>query len=268
MTDQNEPIGTIFQALADPTRRAVIHRLGSGPASTKELAAPFDMALPSFMQHLSVLEDSGLITSEKVGRVRTWEIKQEEFVAVKSWIDDLRAQWEARTDRLADFAEELYRKRKEMSESSLDFIVSRLIKAPRSIVWEVWSVPEYLEQWWVPKPMTAKLTDFDFRQGGSFDLQMADPEGGESFVTGAFLELVPEERIVFTTALTAEFRPAPTMLPITAIIALSDDDEGTWYATRVLVKNEDERQRLEDMNFPAGWTLGIDQLKELAEQMA
>jgi uncharacterized protein YndB with AHSA1/START domain/DNA-binding transcriptional ArsR family regulator len=268
MNDHSDSIGSIFQALADTTRREVVYRLGAGPASTKELAAPFDMALPSFMQHLSVLEECGLITSEKVGRVRTWEIKREEFAAIETWIGELRAQWEERTDRLADFAEALYRKRQEMSESSLDFIVSRLIRAPRNIVWEAWTMPQHLEKWWVPKPMTAKITDFDLRPGGSFDLEMYDPKGGESSVTGAFLEIVPEERIVFTTALTAEWRPAPTPLPITAIIAMSDDDEGTWYATRVLVKDEEERQKLEAMNFPAGWTLGIDQLKAFAEAMA
>ena len=264
MPNDNETLGNVFQALADPTRRAVIDRLGIGPASTKELASPFDMALPSFMQHLSMLEASGLITSKKVGRVRTWEIKQEEFDAVESWIVKQRAVWEARTDRFANYVEALY-KREQMADQNHDFIVSRLIKAPRHFIWKAWTEPQHLEHWWTPKPMTGKLTSFELRQGGAFDLVMRDPDGQESAVTGAFLELIEDERIVFTTALTADWRPAPTPLPITAIISMSDVSDGTWYATRVLVKDEAERQQLEQMGFEPGWSLGIDQLAELVE---
>jgi len=106
-----ESLDNIFQALADPTRRAVIQRLSSGSASTSELAEPFDMALPSFMQHMKVLENSGLVTSEKVGRVRTWQIKQDQLVEAESWITEQRALWEARTDKLADYVQQVKRQR-------------------------------------------------------------------------------------------------------------------------------------------------------------
>lgn len=77
----------------------------SGPAAVKELAQPFDMGLPSFMKHIKVLEDSGLIGSEKVGRVRTCHVKPDQLAAAESWISQQRALWEARTDRLADYVE-------------------------------------------------------------------------------------------------------------------------------------------------------------------
>lgn len=265
MDNNSEPLGSIFQALADPTRRAVINRLGISSASTKELADPFNMALPSFMQHLSILEASGLITSKKVGRVRRWEIKQEALASVESWVVEQRALWEDRTDRFVNYVEDLYKKEK-MAEKNSDFIVSRLIKAPRSLIWKAWTMPEYLEKWWTPKPMTAKMVSFDLRPGGAFDLLMSDPSGAQSPITGTFLELVHEERIVFTTALTAGWRPAPTILPITAIISMSDVRDGTWYATRVLVKDDDERQKLQAIGFEPGWSLGIDQLNELVTQ--
>src|SRR5438552_10347361 len=108
MSNYSESLGSVFQALAHPTRRAVIQRLGVGPASTKELAQQFDMALPSFMQHLSVLENNGLIASKKVGRVRTWQIEQAKMLAVEVWIREQRALWERRTDRFVDYVEELY----------------------------------------------------------------------------------------------------------------------------------------------------------------
>ncbi|WP_315833521.1 metalloregulator ArsR/SmtB family transcription factor [Bradyrhizobium prioriisuperbiae] len=90
----------IFQALADPTRRAVLAQLGNGPASISDLAKPFDMALPSFMRHIHFLEEQGLISSRKEGRVRTCAIEKSAVEAVESWLTTQRAIWEARADRL------------------------------------------------------------------------------------------------------------------------------------------------------------------------
>lgn len=94
-----------FHALADPTRRAVIGRLTRGPAAVKELAEPFAMGLPSFMKHLRVLEKDGLISSEKVGRVRTCRVNTERLAAAESWLTEQRELWQGRTDRLADYVE-------------------------------------------------------------------------------------------------------------------------------------------------------------------
>lgn len=96
----------IFQALADPTRRAVVGQLGRGPASVGELAAPFDMALPSFMKHIHMLEQSGLIRTNKVGRVRHCELDRPRLAAVDSWLNEQRAIWTGRTDRLETFVTE------------------------------------------------------------------------------------------------------------------------------------------------------------------
>jgi DNA-binding transcriptional ArsR family regulator len=93
----------IFQALADPTRRAVVGRLGKGPASIGELAKPFDMALPSFMKHIHLLEGSGLIRTRKEGRVRTCALEKKPFAVVETWLSAQRALWEGRTDRLEQF---------------------------------------------------------------------------------------------------------------------------------------------------------------------
>jgi len=93
----------IFQALADPTRRAVLGRLGKGPAAISELARPFDMALPSFMKHIHVLEGSGLIRTRKEGRVRTCAIERKPLAVVEAWLSTQRAIWEGRTDRLEQF---------------------------------------------------------------------------------------------------------------------------------------------------------------------
>jgi len=105
MENYQSPLDAAFHALADPTRRAVISRLTKGPAPVKELAQPFAMGLPSFMKHLRVLENDGLIRSEKVGRVRTCRVNTERLAAAESWLSEQRALWQARTDRLADYVE-------------------------------------------------------------------------------------------------------------------------------------------------------------------
>ena len=93
----------MFQALADPTRRMMVDRLSRGPASVSELAKPFDKSLPAVVQHLQVLEQSGLVKSEKVGRVRTCTIDSTAMSQAEKWINDRRIQWERRLDRLGEF---------------------------------------------------------------------------------------------------------------------------------------------------------------------
>lgn len=93
----------VFQALSDPTRRAVLSRLSTGPASVSELARPFGMALPSFMKHIHMLEGSGWIRTAKTGRVRTCVLDTSPFDAAQSWLSDLRELWNSRTDRLEQF---------------------------------------------------------------------------------------------------------------------------------------------------------------------
>jgi DNA-binding transcriptional ArsR family regulator len=100
MEQYPERLNGVFQALADPTRRAVLGRLSKGPASISDLAKPFDMALPSFMKHIHSLEESGWIRTRKEGRVRTCTIEKKAFTAADAWLSKQRSLWEARFDRL------------------------------------------------------------------------------------------------------------------------------------------------------------------------
>lgn len=97
----------VFHALASPTRRKVLERLSTGPASVSELAARFDMQLPSFVQHLAVLEKSRLVRSRKRGRVRTYEIAPERFEVIDEWLSARRQAWEARLDRFDQYVKQL-----------------------------------------------------------------------------------------------------------------------------------------------------------------
>ena len=103
MLNYQPALDQVFQALADPTRRAMVERLTRGPASVGELAQPMEMSLPAVMQHVRVLEASGLVRSEKVGRVRTCQIRPETLRAAEQWIAERRTLWENRFDRLGEF---------------------------------------------------------------------------------------------------------------------------------------------------------------------
>jgi len=96
-----------FQALADPVRRAMVERLSRGPASVSDLAAPFPMSLSAVMQHLSLLEDSGLVRSQKVGRVRTCRIDPLALSTAEAWMNARRSEWQTRLDRLGSYLSEL-----------------------------------------------------------------------------------------------------------------------------------------------------------------
>jgi DNA-binding transcriptional ArsR family regulator len=107
MLNYETPLDRAFQALADPTRRAMVERLAQGPVSVSELKAPFLMSLPAVMQHLTVLEASGLVVSQKSGRVRTCRINPAALAEAERWITERRREWERRLDRLGDYLKTL-----------------------------------------------------------------------------------------------------------------------------------------------------------------
>jgi len=114
MLNNQATLDLMFQALADPTRRAIVERLSRGPASVSDLARPLPMSLPAVVQHLQVLEQSGLVKSQKVGRVRTCTVDSEALSLAEKWINERRITWERRFDRLGAFlaAEEAAEKEK------------------------------------------------------------------------------------------------------------------------------------------------------------
>lgn len=113
MLNYQETLDLRFHALSEPARRSMIERLSEGPASVSELAQPLDMSLPAVLQHLKVLEESGLVTSRKTGRVRTCRIEPGAFASTENWLSERRAMWERRLDRLGDYLDRLQAKETE-----------------------------------------------------------------------------------------------------------------------------------------------------------
>jgi DNA-binding transcriptional ArsR family regulator len=107
---QSAAADDVFHALASSVRRKILERLSAGPATVTDLAAPFDMKLPSFVQHLSVLEQSRLVKSTKAGRVRTYELEPERLRVAESWLAERRQEWESRLDRFDEYVKRLKEK--------------------------------------------------------------------------------------------------------------------------------------------------------------
>lgn len=107
---KHQTLDPVFHALANPTRRAVVNRLSHGPATVSDLAEPFEMALPSFMQHISVLERAGLVKSQKEGRIRTCRLDPGPLGSAEDWMAEQRTLWQRRLDQLDDYLLQLHDK--------------------------------------------------------------------------------------------------------------------------------------------------------------
>ncbi|MBK6307089.1 MAG: SRPBCC family protein [Gemmatimonadetes bacterium] len=153
-------------------------------------------------------------------------------------------------------------------DSDYDLEISRILRVPRALVWKAWSDPAHLKEWWCPKPWTTEVRAFDLRPGGAFHTFMRGPDGGTSDNPGAFLEVVPQSRLVWTSALLEHWRPAADpWMPMTAYINLSDEGEHTRYVATVLHKDKATRDQHEAMGFFDGWGTCITQLEEFAASL-
>jgi len=149
---------------------------------------------------------------------------------------------------------------------SNDLVISRVLRVPRAALWKAWADPNHLKEWWCPKPWTTEVREFDLRAGGAFYTFMSGPDGGTSDNPGSFLEVVPEERIVFTSLLTGGWRPGTPWLAFTAIITMADEGEGTRYVATVMHPDKATRDRHDEMGFFDGWGTCIDQLEAFARR--
>jgi uncharacterized protein YndB with AHSA1/START domain len=151
---------------------------------------------------------------------------------------------------------------------TLDLTLTRIIKAPRKKVWRAFADPRQFEQWWIPAPYRCRVIEMDLHAGGAFITEMSD--GGPTFtphINACFLAIEPEHKIVFTNALMGGWRPAETYYPnaLTAIITLSDRDDGTEYTAHVMHKNAHDRDQHNDLGFLEGWGTCATQLVTMVE---
>jgi uncharacterized protein YndB with AHSA1/START domain len=154
------------------------------------------------------------------------------------------------------------------ADPRLDLVLERVIDVPRHLVWEAWTKPEHLKEWFCPKPWSVSECEFDLRPGGIFRTTMRSPEGKEFPNIGCYLEVVPLERLVFTSALLPGYRPAPPGdLPFTAIVTMETHGTGTRYVAMALHQDEAGREKHKAMGFYEGWGAALDQLVALVKAM-
>jgi uncharacterized protein YndB with AHSA1/START domain len=160
-----------------------------------------------------------------------------------------------------------------MAEST-DLVLERLLDAPRALVWQAWTDPEHVKRWWAPRPYQTPECEMDLRAGGKFYTRMTGPDGFDSAGTGCFLEVVPGERVVWTSALGEGWRPndlGPADcggFPFTAIVSFEDNGDGrTRYRAVAMHRNAADSEAHATMGFHEGWSTCADQLGEVAQSL-
>ena len=144
-------------------------------------------------------------------------------------------------------------------DPKLDLVLEREIDVPVELVWKAWTTPEHLREWFVPKPWSITSCELDLRPGGTFSTTMRSPEGQEFPNRGCFLEVVPNERLVFTDCLLPGYRPSPKPF-FTAVLQLARQGSGTRYTAIAIHGNEETRKNHEEMGFYDGWGTVLDQM--------
>ena len=156
-------------------------------------------------------------------------------------------------------------------DPKLDLVLERVVDVAPELVWAAWTQPEHLLHWFTPAPWKTVDCEIDLRPGGIFRTVMRSPEGQEFPGSGCYLEVIPNERLVWTNALAPGFRPAGPPSPdeaecahftFTAVVALAPHGMGTKYTALVMHSAEEGRKKHEEMGFHEGWGKALDQLLE------
>ena len=155
---------------------------------------------------------------------------------------------------------------RQTSDSSRELVLTRLIDVPREKLYRAWTDPELLKQWFAPLPWTTTRAELDLRPGGANLIVMRSPEGEEFPNRGIYLEIVENERLVFTDAYTSAWEPSAKPF-MTAIITFEDEGGRTRYTARALHWTAEDRQAHETMGFHEGWGRCADQLADLAAKL-
>jgi uncharacterized protein YndB with AHSA1/START domain len=150
-------------------------------------------------------------------------------------------------------------------DPELDLVLERVVDVPPRLVWEAWTRPEHLREWFVPRPWTIAECEIDLRPGGIFRTVMRSPEGELHPNDGCYLEVIPRERLVWTAALLPGYRPAPESdLSFSCVLTFRPEGEGTRYRAVAIHRDPEGKRKHEEMGFHEGWGTALDQLVEYA----
>lgn len=150
-------------------------------------------------------------------------------------------------------------------DPKLDLVLERTVDVPRELVWTAWTTPKHIRNWFVPRPWTITDCEIDLRPGGIFRTVMRSPEGQEFPNAGCYLEVVPNERLVWTDALLPGYRPSENPF-FTAILMLEPQGSGTRYTAYAIHRDEAGRNKHEEMGFHDGWGTVVMQMVEYIKE--
>lgn len=168
----------------------------------------------------------------------------------------------------------MIRSASQQPDPRLDLLLERIVDIPRELVWAAWTTPEHLKKWFTPAPWTTVDCEIDLRPGGTFRTVMRSPEGQEFPNVGCYLEVVENEKLVWTNVLEAGYRPADASSKVhcdtilfTAVISVEPRGKGTKYTALVIHGREEDRKKHADMGFHEGWGKALDQLVATVKKM-
>jgi uncharacterized protein YndB with AHSA1/START domain len=196
----------VYQAIADPTRRAIIQLVAVEPLDIKTLTGKFEMSQQAVSLHVKVLVDCGLVRMEQQGRNRFCQAQLGKIKEVADWVGQYRKSWDFKLDKMDIYLGKLKKERhgQKTTRSGRVLREARLLDAPVDVVWKVWTQPEQLMQWWGPDNSTTTVTRMEVRPGGKFDVVMRGPKM-EIDSMSEFLAVERHRKIVYRHLTTPKF---------------------------------------------------------------
>lgn len=211
--------------LAEPTRFRIVEMLRERPLSVNELTAQLPVSQPQVSKHLRALHDAGLVKIYPVAQQRYYGIDPVGMKQVFSWAKSFMPLWDARSEIANMYLQAVRSKQAQIPTVTQPFTIERVIAAPRELVWEAWTVPVLLAQWFAPDYYIIPLCELDVRPGGNLKITMQAPDGTQFPMTGMFTEVVPLEKL--RTIQSPLDEQGKKMFDLDLTVLLTDDSTNT-----------------------------------------
>lgn len=222
----------VYQAIADPTRRAIIKMIAAGPLDMKTLTEKFAISQQAVSVHVKLLEDCGLVRMEQRGRNRFCHPQLANLAEVADWVEEYRKFWDSKLDKVEVLMQRIRRERYGKQSNAMndrELRISQLLEAPVELVWEVWTNPQELVQWWGMAGSSTTISRMEVKPGGKFEWVMRTP-GMEVESMSVFLEIERHQKIVYrnlmapklTTTIEFEARGRQTFLTWSVVFEIAE----------------------------------------------